>query len=88
MPPVATRALTLSPFLRLRSQSEPNGWNARVLPTLTAQAVQRVSATQLDVSVPRASAYYEITQPETISASVPAASCVAACVASLLLPAV
>ena len=73
MPPVATRALTLSLSLRLRSQSEPNGWNARVLPTLTAQAVQRVSATQLDVSVPRASAYYEITQPETISLQLPAA---------------
>ena len=53
-------------------QSEPDGWNARILPTLTS--VTRVSDTQVDVLVPRASAYYSISEPETLSIQLPASA--------------
>ena len=55
-------------------QSEPSGWNARILPTLTAARVTRVSDTQLDVLVPRASEYYSISEPETLSLQLPASA--------------
>ena len=55
-------------------QSEPSGWNARILPTLTASGVTRVSDTQVDVLVPRASEYYSISEPETLSLQLPASA--------------
>ena len=58
----------------LRSaQNEPAGWNAVVRPALNHAHLSRVSDTQLRVALP-ARAAYDISQPETVSLTIPSAA--------------
>lgn len=52
------------------AQSEPNGWNAIVRPTLPPSAVTYVDAGEVHITVP-AYPSYEITEPETVTLSIP-----------------
>lgn len=67
----ATRAAILAGLVS--SGVEANGWNVRVSPALVVGNVVRTSATVVTITLP-AVALYNITVPETVTATVPVAA--------------